>query len=102
MSCCTDCDECATEKTEAKEFAYFSGLLTGRKNERERILEKLMEKVCDCRFGYPDELRTYYKTSGRETRESDQAYSDWQQAHMYHGDIWWKTIVEIITGKKPE
>jgi len=44
MSCCTQCDECATEKTEDKEFAYFSGLLTGRKNERERII-KLLDKA---------------------------------------------------------
>lgn len=36
-------DECMTEKTEAKEFAYFSGLLSGRKNERERII-KLIEE----------------------------------------------------------
>ena len=36
-------DECAVEKTEAKEFAYFSGLLSGRKNERERIIKLLTE-----------------------------------------------------------
>jgi hypothetical protein len=37
-----NCDEeCAAEKTEAKEFAYFSGLLSGRKNERERIIKLL-------------------------------------------------------------
>jgi hypothetical protein len=37
-----NCDEeCAAEKTEAKEFAYFSGLLSGRKNERKRILALL-------------------------------------------------------------
>jgi DNA-binding TFAR19-related protein (PDSD5 family) len=34
-------DECAADKTEAKEFAYFSGLLTGRKNERERVIKLL-------------------------------------------------------------
>jgi len=38
-----NCDEeCAADKAEAKEFAYFCGLLTGRKNERERII-KLFE-----------------------------------------------------------
>ena len=37
-------DECAAEKAEAKEFAYFSGLVTGRKGERERII-KLLEQV---------------------------------------------------------
>jgi hypothetical protein len=46
MSCCS-CDECATEKTEDKEFAYFSGLLTGRKNERERII-KLLDEQSNC------------------------------------------------------
>ena len=38
MSCS---EECAVDKTEAKELAYFSGLLSGRKNERERILKLL-------------------------------------------------------------
>lgn len=38
MSCCTQCDECATEKTEAKEFAYFSGIVTGCNHERKRII----------------------------------------------------------------
>jgi hypothetical protein len=37
-----NCDEeCAAEKTEAKEFAYFSGITTGRIGERKRILELL-------------------------------------------------------------
>jgi hypothetical protein len=40
-----------TEKTEAKEFAYFSGLLTGRKNERERIIKALEEQR--IRYGTP-------------------------------------------------
>jgi hypothetical protein len=42
-----NCDEeCAAEKTEAKEFAYFSGITTGRIGERKRILELLeTEKV---------------------------------------------------------
>jgi hypothetical protein len=35
-------EECMTEKTEAKEFAYFSGITTGRNGERERII-KLFE-----------------------------------------------------------
>lgn len=35
-------DECAVEKAEAKEFAYFSGLEAGRKKELERILT-----ICD-------------------------------------------------------
>jgi hypothetical protein len=42
MSNCGD-EECATDKTEAKEFAYFSGLLSGRKNERERIIKLLKD-----------------------------------------------------------
>lgn len=41
MSCCDQCDECATEKTEAKEFAYFSGIVTGLNVERNRIIEGL-------------------------------------------------------------
>jgi hypothetical protein len=37
-----NCDEeCAAEKTEAKEFAYFSGITTGRIGERKRIMELL-------------------------------------------------------------
>jgi hypothetical protein len=36
MSCS---DECAVEKTEAKEFAYFSGMSFGAKAERDRIIE---------------------------------------------------------------
>jgi hypothetical protein len=36
MSCT---DECATDKTEAREFAYFSGLSAGAKAERDRIIE---------------------------------------------------------------
>jgi len=35
-------DECAVEKTEAKEFAHFSGFVKGRNSERERII-KLFE-----------------------------------------------------------
>lgn len=34
-------DECAVEKAEAKEYAYFSGLTTGSKYQRKRILELL-------------------------------------------------------------
>lgn len=34
-------EECMTEKTEAKEFAYFSGITTGANHERRRILEGL-------------------------------------------------------------
>jgi hypothetical protein len=34
-------DECAVEKTEAKEWAYFSGITTGRLGERKRILALL-------------------------------------------------------------
>lgn len=37
MSNCGD-EECMTEKTEAKEFAYFSGMTTGRNYERKRII----------------------------------------------------------------
>jgi len=34
------CDEeCAIDKAEAKEFAYFSGLSAGAKAERDRIIE---------------------------------------------------------------
>jgi len=32
-------DNCAVEKTEAKEFAYFSGMSFGAKAERDRIIE---------------------------------------------------------------
>lgn len=51
MSCCTLCDECATEKTEDKEFAYFSGIVTGRNDERKRIIEALEEQR--VRYGTP-------------------------------------------------
>jgi hypothetical protein len=39
-----NCDEeCAADKAEAKEFAYFSGITTGRLGERKRIIELLTE-----------------------------------------------------------
>jgi hypothetical protein len=41
-------DQCAAEKTEAKEFAYFSGLLSGRKNERERIMKLIETDIEQC------------------------------------------------------
>ena len=49
-------DECATEKTEAKEYAFFSGIYTGRRGERERII-KLFENE-QYRFGkaFVDEI----------------------------------------------
>ena len=44
-----NCDEeCAADKTEAKEFAYFSGLLSGRKNERERIIKLIETDIEQC------------------------------------------------------
>jgi hypothetical protein len=92
-------DECAAEKTEAKEFAYFSGITTGILGERKRILEAVMSKVCTCRFGFPETMREYYKTSGNQTRESLQAEQDWDLAHSHCGDFSWKTIERIITGE---
>lgn len=49
-------DECATEKTEAREFAYFSGIATGRRGERERII-RIFENE-QYRFGkaFVDEI----------------------------------------------
>ena len=41
MACCDLCEECETERTEAKEYAYFSGLSSATKRERERIVYKL-------------------------------------------------------------
>jgi hypothetical protein len=41
-------DECAADKAEAKEWAYFSGITTGRIGERKRILELLENQ----RVGY--------------------------------------------------
>jgi len=41
-------DECAADKAEAKEWAYFSGITTGRLGERKRILELLENQ----RVGY--------------------------------------------------
>jgi hypothetical protein len=38
-------DECMTEKTEAKEFAYFSGITTGRNGERNRIIDLLRDHM---------------------------------------------------------
>jgi len=43
MSCT---NECANEKTEAKEFAYFSGLSAGAKAERKRILNLIKSYWC--------------------------------------------------------
>ena len=48
-------DDCMTEKTEAKEFAYFSGLLSGRKNERERII-KLLQEMRKAAFSAKTEI----------------------------------------------
>ena len=51
-----NCDEeCAADKAEAKEFAYFSGLLSGRKNERERII-KLLEEMRKAAFSANTEI----------------------------------------------
>lgn len=49
-------DECMTEKTEAKEFAYFSGITTGRNGERERIIKLFQNE--QYRFGkaFVDEI----------------------------------------------
>jgi hypothetical protein len=53
-----NCDEeCAAEKTEAKEFAYFSGITTGRNGERKRILEiinDLQNEVFNARQQWHD------------------------------------------------
>ena len=47
-----NCDEeCAAEKAEAKEFAYFSGITTGRNGERKRIIEALEGQR--IRYGRP-------------------------------------------------
>ena len=45
-----------TEKTKAKEFAYFSGIATGRRGERERII-RIFENE-QYRFGkaFVDEI----------------------------------------------
>jgi hypothetical protein len=56
-----------------------------------------MALVCDCRFGYPESLRKYYKTSGNQTRESLNAEQDWHMSHNYCGDLSWRTIEAIIT-----
>lgn len=46
-ACCYDKHEqCAVEKTEAKEFAYFSGLSKGAQRERERILNLIKSYWC--------------------------------------------------------
>lgn len=49
-------DECMTEKTEAREFAYFSGITTGRNGERERIIKLFQNE--QYRFGkaFVDEI----------------------------------------------
>ena len=52
-----NCDEdCAAEKTEAKEFAYFSGITTGRNSERNRIIKLFVNQ--EYRFGkaFVDEI----------------------------------------------
>ena len=54
MSCT---DECATDKTEAREFAYFSGLSAGAKAERKRILNLIKSYWCgepECTNHIPD------------------------------------------------
>jgi hypothetical protein len=41
-------DECAVEKAEAKEFAYFSGLTKGSELQLQRIIQLLKENAtCD-------------------------------------------------------
>lgn len=39
-------DECAVEKAEAKEFAYFEGIKTGVERERSRILRLIPDYWC--------------------------------------------------------
>ena len=41
MSCT---DECVTDKTEAREFAFFAGVERGRRSERSAIIAKLRAK----------------------------------------------------------
>lgn len=41
MSCT---DECATDKTEAREFAFFAGVDRGRRLEQDAIIAKLRAK----------------------------------------------------------
>jgi hypothetical protein len=42
-----NCDEdCAADKAEAKEFAYFSGLSAGAKAERHRVHETIKVYFC--------------------------------------------------------
>jgi hypothetical protein len=51
------CDEeCAADKAEAKEFAYFSGITTGRNGERERVIKLFQNE--QYRFGkaFVDEI----------------------------------------------
>jgi hypothetical protein len=49
-------DECAADKAEAKEFAYFSGITTGRNGERERVIKLFQNE--QYRFGkaFVDEI----------------------------------------------
>jgi hypothetical protein len=49
-------DECAVEKAEAKEWAYFSGITTGRNGERERVIKLFQNE--QYRFGkaFVDEI----------------------------------------------
>ena len=52
-----NCDEeCAADKTEAKEYAYFSGITTGRNSERNRIIKLFVNQ--EYRFGkaFVDEI----------------------------------------------
>ena len=66
-----------------------------RQQERERILELLTSKLCDCRFGYPETLKKYYKTSGNRTRESlEDEHMNWGQRHMYCND--WQWVIKFI------
>ena len=44
------CDECATDKTEAKEFAYFSGIAKGVSMELSRVISVLRANAALCDF----------------------------------------------------
>ena len=63
------CDEeCAADKAEAKEFAYFAGLSKGRDAERLRILNLVKSYWChevDCNIHITD-WRTFIMEIGGE------------------------------------
>jgi hypothetical protein len=69
----------------------------GRKQEQERIIRLMESLMCNCRFGYPESERKYYKTSGNQTRESLWDEQMWYSGHQYCNG--WDWLIPRIKGE---